>query len=169
MVSATAKKKKSIKNSAGYYFWNKVGNFRGSALLSTTTSRNNRRECQNGKTIGTLAIAPPSHNATTTTTWLPQVSNKTRHFLPVLWLHFHPPFRMDQKCRVFSISWKQAAFSSVYNGLDEKCLFWLPSSTLLACLSSRIGLQSREVFWDFLSGSAINLRKSRSSSITECG
>ena len=22
-------KKKSIKNSAGYYFWNKVGNFRG--------------------------------------------------------------------------------------------------------------------------------------------
>lgn len=82
---------------------------------------------------------------------------------------FSPTIQNGPKMSRFSISWKQAAFSSVYNGLDEKCLFWLPSSTLLACLSSRIGLQSREVFWDFLSGSAINLRKSRSSSITECG
>ena len=138
------------------------------ASLLLLTSRNNRRECQNGKTIGTLAIAPPSHNATTTT-WLPQVSNKSRHFLPVYGFIFTHHSEWTKNVAFFQFLESRLLFQAYTMVLMKSVSFWLPSSTLLACLSSRIGLQSREVFWDFLSGSAINLRKSRSSSITECG
>ena len=84
------------------------------ASLLLLTSRNNRRECQNGKTIGTLAIAPPSHNATTTT-WLPQVSNKKRHFA-ALFLYFS----IFALLTLFENHEKSLIFSTLLEVLQEK-------------------------------------------------
>ena len=61
-----------------------------------------------------MAIAPPSHNATTTT-WLPQVSNKKRHFA-ALFL-YGPIFAL---LTLFENHEKSLIFSTLLEVLQEK-------------------------------------------------